>query len=186
MSTKPTTEPAGERRGEVEELRERVAALEHQLADRAARTNEALAAAQARTYWLDRWHLDLNALMRRPAMVRLWRLMPLARGAYRRARNAKTALAKARLERRLGAAPDETGECRRQLNLTGLGEAEAHRRLAATGRMTRRGEQLELTLGRDGPPPRWILEHATPAWEIVEFRPATGADGADLYLLRRG
>jgi len=186
MSTEPTTDPAGERGDEVEELRERVAALEDELADRAARTNEVLATAQDRIYWLDRWHLDLNALMRRSAMVRLWRLMPLARGVYRAARNAKTAVAKARLERRLGAGPDETGECRRELDLTGLDDAKAQERLAATGRMTQRGEQLELTLGRDGLPPRWILEHATPAWEIVAFRPAAGAEGADLYLLRRG
>jgi hypothetical protein len=26
--------------------------------------NAAIAAAQDRSYWLDRWHLDLNALMR--------------------------------------------------------------------------------------------------------------------------
>jgi hypothetical protein len=186
MSTEPTTEPAGERRDEVDALREQVAALEDELADRAARTNDALAAAQDRTYWLDRWHLDLNALMRRPGMVRLWKLMPLARGAYRGMRTARTSLAKARLERRLGGVPDESGERRRQLDLTGLANAEAGERLAAVQRMTRRGEQLELSLGSDGPASRWLLEQATPAWEIVEFRPGAGAEGADLYLLRRG
>jgi hypothetical protein len=186
MSTEPTTEPAGERSDEVEALRERVAALEGELADRAARTNDALAAAQDRTYWLDRWHLDLNAVMRRPAMVRLWKLMPAARGAYRGMKTARTSLAKARLERRLGGTPDESGERRRQLDLTGLADAEAGERLAAVQRMTQRGEQLEVSLDRDGLPPRWILEHATPAWEIVEFRPGGGAEGADLYVLRRG
>ncbi len=30
-----------------------------------ARTNRSVAEAQERVYWLDRWHLDLNALMRR-------------------------------------------------------------------------------------------------------------------------
>jgi hypothetical protein len=33
--------------------------------ERVARLNAALAAEQARTYWLDRWHLDLDAVMRR-------------------------------------------------------------------------------------------------------------------------
>ena len=40
--------------------------LEREQHERTARANAALAAAQDRTYWLDRWHVDLNALMRRP------------------------------------------------------------------------------------------------------------------------
>jgi hypothetical protein len=182
MSTEPTTEPADE----VTELRERVAALESELADRSARANDALASAQDRTYWLDRWHLDLDAVMRRPTMVRLWKLMPLARGAYRGLRTAKTAVTKARLERRLGGEQDESGERRRQLDLTGLGEPEARKRLEAIERMAATGEQLELSVGRDGLPSRWILEQATPEWEIVAFRPGAGAGGADVYVLRRG
>lgn len=50
---------------ELEALRARVVSLEHELAEQAARANAAVAAAQDRAYWLDRWHLDLNALMRR-------------------------------------------------------------------------------------------------------------------------
>ena len=50
---------------ELEALRARVAALERERAEQAARANAAIAAAQDRAYWLDRWHLDLNALMRR-------------------------------------------------------------------------------------------------------------------------
>jgi hypothetical protein len=185
MSTEPTTEPAeDERRDEVEQLRARVAALEGEIADRAVRTNDALAAAQDRTYWLDRWHLDLNALMRRPLVARLWRLMPLARGAYRGARSARSALKTARLERRLGGSPDESGERRRRLDLRGVGDAGALERLNAIHRVTRRGEQLELSLSNDVSP-RWVLENATPEWEIVEFRPG-GTAGADLYVLRRG
>ena len=53
------------------QLRARVAELERQLADQAARTNAAVAAAQARAYWLDRWHVDLNALMRRRGAAEL-------------------------------------------------------------------------------------------------------------------
>jgi hypothetical protein len=50
---------------ELEALRRRVADLERELAERTARANEAIAAAQDRSYWLDRWGVDLNALMRR-------------------------------------------------------------------------------------------------------------------------
>jgi SMC interacting uncharacterized protein involved in chromosome segregation len=54
-----------QREQEIEALRARVAELERQLAEQAARTNDVVAAAQDRAYWLDRWHLDLNAVMRR-------------------------------------------------------------------------------------------------------------------------
>jgi len=52
-------------RAEIEALRARVEALERENADLAARANAAIAAAQDRVYWLDRWGVDLNALMRR-------------------------------------------------------------------------------------------------------------------------
>ncbi len=51
---------------ENERLRARVAALEEELVEMQARANAAVAKWQERVYWLDRWHLDLNALMRRP------------------------------------------------------------------------------------------------------------------------
>jgi hypothetical protein len=63
--------------------RARAEALEAELAERSARANEALADAQRRTYWLDRLHLDLNAVMARPAARRLVALLPLAREVYR-------------------------------------------------------------------------------------------------------
>jgi hypothetical protein len=50
---------------ENERLRARVAELESELVEVQARTNAAVAEWQERAYWLDRWHLDLNALMRR-------------------------------------------------------------------------------------------------------------------------
>lgn len=43
----------------------RLAALEAEQADQLARAHAALAATQDRLYWLDRWGIDLNALMRR-------------------------------------------------------------------------------------------------------------------------
>jgi predicted nucleic acid-binding Zn-ribbon protein len=51
---------------ENERLRARIAALEEELVETQARANAAVAKWQERVYWLDRWHLDLNALMRRP------------------------------------------------------------------------------------------------------------------------
>ena len=51
---------------DVEQLRARVAALEAELVEVQTRANAAVASWQERAYWLDRWHLDLNAAMRRP------------------------------------------------------------------------------------------------------------------------
>lgn len=77
---------------EIERLRAQVAELERQLADQSARANAAVAAAQSRAYWLDRWHLDLNALMatRRGAQFR--GLMRAGRAPIRRIRIVKRRL----------------------------------------------------------------------------------------------
>jgi hypothetical protein len=56
---------------ENERLRAQVAALEAELVEVQSRTNTAIAKWQEQAYWLDRWHLDLNALMRRPGAVEL-------------------------------------------------------------------------------------------------------------------
>jgi hypothetical protein len=56
---------------EVEQLRARVAELEANLVELSARSNAAVAEAQAQTYWLERWHVDLNELMRRPGAEEL-------------------------------------------------------------------------------------------------------------------
>lgn len=73
---------------EVEALRARVAQLETELADQAARTNAAVAAAQARAYWLDRWHLDLNALMEKPGAEEFRVLLRTVRAVVRKTRAA--------------------------------------------------------------------------------------------------
>jgi len=54
-----------ELREELEAMRSRVASLEAELVEVQARANSAVAEWQERAYWLDRWHLDLNAVMRR-------------------------------------------------------------------------------------------------------------------------
>jgi hypothetical protein len=78
-------------REELERLRDRVAELERERFEEAARANAAIAAAQERAYWLDRWHLDLNALMRRrgaaefrAALRAVRAVMRAARGVLRR------------------------------------------------------------------------------------------------------
>ena len=48
---------------DIETLRARVAELEREVADRTARANAAVAAAQDRLYWLDRWHIDANRVL---------------------------------------------------------------------------------------------------------------------------
>ena len=71
---------------EIERLRARVAALEEELVDVQARANAAVAAAQERAYWLERWHLDLNELMRRPGAKELRAILRVIRGMARRIR----------------------------------------------------------------------------------------------------
>ena len=69
---------------ELERLRARVAELERELEEQAARTNRLVAAAQERTYWLDRLGLDLDAVMRRPAVWAAYRAAGRTRFALRK------------------------------------------------------------------------------------------------------
>jgi hypothetical protein len=54
-------ELAAAERAELEALRARLAQLEEERALQVAGAMAAAAAAQERAYWLDRWHVDLNA-----------------------------------------------------------------------------------------------------------------------------
>jgi hypothetical protein len=81
---------------EVEQLRARVAELEAELAEQSRRTNAMLAEAQERAYWLDRWHLDLNALMRRPGAAELRAAVRAVRSVWRLARRVKRRLTRPR------------------------------------------------------------------------------------------
>jgi hypothetical protein len=65
VAAKPST--GQDERAEVERLRARVDELERELAERTAKAEAAVAAAQDRSYWLDRTQIDLNSVMRRPA-----------------------------------------------------------------------------------------------------------------------
>ena len=60
-----------EHESEVERLRARVAELEAELADRAAaHQRRRRRRRRSARYWLDRWHLDLNARDAQPAAAR--------------------------------------------------------------------------------------------------------------------
>jgi hypothetical protein len=79
-------------RAELEALRARVATLEAERVALVEATGNAVTAAQERAYWLDRWHLDLNALMRKKGAAEFRALVRLARGGMRFAIRAKRAL----------------------------------------------------------------------------------------------
>jgi hypothetical protein len=79
-------------RFELEALRARVEALEEERTAQIAAASAAVAAAQERAYWLDRWHLDLNALMGRPGAAEFRALVRIVRSAVRRVRIAKRKL----------------------------------------------------------------------------------------------
>jgi hypothetical protein len=79
-------------REEVEQLQARVIALESELVETQARANTVVSQAQERVYWLDRWHLDLNALMRRPGAAELRGALRAVRAATRLIRQAKRRL----------------------------------------------------------------------------------------------
>lgn len=88
------SETATDRDAEVRALRSRVATLEAELVDQAARCNAALAEAQERMAWLDRLGLDLDrTLSRRPLRVAVLGSL----GALRRARRLR-----GRVQRRVG------------------------------------------------------------------------------------
>lgn len=85
MDVTPASErsPAGaDAQSELVQLRERVASLEAELLEVQARANAAVAEWQERAYWLDRLHIDLNRLMRRPGAEQLRLLLKGLRGAY--------------------------------------------------------------------------------------------------------
>jgi hypothetical protein len=75
MATEPSTE--------LDELRRRIAALEEELAQQSARANAAVAAAEDRSYWLDRMRLDMNAVMRNPVARALFSLAQFAARVWR-------------------------------------------------------------------------------------------------------
>ena len=75
-------------------LRSRVAALEAELVEVQTRTDAAIGQWQERAYWLDRWHLDLNALMRRPGAAELRTGVRAVRSVIRAFRRGKRSVSR--------------------------------------------------------------------------------------------
>jgi len=84
-----------DQQAEIERLRARVAALEAELVAQAERAERAVATAQERTYWLDRWHLDLNALMQRPGAAEFRAMVRGVRWVLRGMKKVKRTLTRA-------------------------------------------------------------------------------------------
>jgi hypothetical protein len=68
---------------EFELLQARVAELEAELLELEASANRAVAQAQERTYWLDRWRIDINVIMDRSATRHVLTAAQRARAVYR-------------------------------------------------------------------------------------------------------
>jgi hypothetical protein len=83
VSVEQRHEPDTEQAAEIERLRARISQLQAELVEVEAWANRAVAAAQERTYWLDRWHLDLNKLMERRGAAEFRALLRAVRAVYR-------------------------------------------------------------------------------------------------------
>lgn len=83
------TSPAFAPRDEELLLRARVAELELLLAEQTRATNALVATSQEKLYWLERWHIDLDAVMRRRGAEQALELVKGARTAVRAAKRAK-------------------------------------------------------------------------------------------------
>jgi SAM-dependent methyltransferase len=68
---------------QLETLRRRVEEQERAHAEAMKRANAALAAAQDKSYWLERWHVDLNELMRRRGASEARAAVRAMRAVYR-------------------------------------------------------------------------------------------------------
>lgn len=89
MTAEPTTDP---REAEIAALRARVAELEAELARQAQATANQLAVAQEKLYWLDRWHIDLDRVMRKPGAIPLLNALRSSRQVVWKVRKAKRKL----------------------------------------------------------------------------------------------
>ncbi len=90
MSTETSSEQ--QLQHEIERLHARLAELESELVEVQARANDAVGHWQERAYWLERWHLDLNAAMRRPGATELLGGLRAVRGVWWRLKRLKRRL----------------------------------------------------------------------------------------------
>lgn len=73
-------------------LRARVAELEGLLAEQSRATNALVAQSQEKLYWLERWHVDLDAVMRKPGAELTLNAVKSVRAGVRFVRVAKRRL----------------------------------------------------------------------------------------------
>lgn len=77
---------------EIVALRARVAELEGLLAEQSRATNALVAQSQEKLYWLERWHVDLDAVMRKPGAELTLNAVKSVRAGVRFVRVAKRRL----------------------------------------------------------------------------------------------
>ena len=73
-------------------LRARVTELEARIAEQARATNAIVARSQEKLYWLERWQVDLDALMTRPGAQQTLNAVKRMRAGVRAVRKAKRRL----------------------------------------------------------------------------------------------
>jgi hypothetical protein len=179
--------------------RDRLEQLERQHAEEIARANAALAAAQDRSYWLDRWQLDLNALMRRRGASELRAALRAARAVYRLLYDTRNRLAKALRQAPGGLArAKRVVQQEREVGRPATGGDDAVRRaLEAAGVQPQPndswirlapGSQLDdlpaagrVVLQAEGVDPGSVLARCTPDWSVTLYL----AGDPDVYLLER-
>ncbi len=91
-----SSEPTPDRDAEVSALRARVAELEGELGEQARRTASVVAEAQEKLYWLERWQVDLDTVMRKPGAVPALEALKRVRSFTRRLRKLKRRLLESR------------------------------------------------------------------------------------------
>ena len=122
--------------------------------DELARAHEALAAAQDRSYWLDRWNLDLNALMSRRGASELRAGLRALRAVYRALYNASD-----RVRRGVRSLPERAAGARRVLGeeRAQAGRAAGGAESAASWRLTARPVSERLGDRVDADDPRALV-----------------------------
>ncbi len=93
MSDEPTVDA---RDAEVAALRVRVAELEAELSRQAQRTARVVAEAQEKLYWLERWQVDLDVVMRKPGAVPALESLKRVRTLARQSKKLKRRLLESR------------------------------------------------------------------------------------------
>jgi hypothetical protein len=166
---------------------DRLEALERERSEQVARANAAIAAAQDRSYWLDRWNVDLNSVMRRRgagelraalrAVRAVYRLLPDGWRLLRRAaRRAPEKLASTRR----AVAEDRERAVRSALEAAGLEARSGDAWLRVDGDPASLLEQLaglrdrlppggRVVLEADGVTPAWLLARSTPDWRVALY-----------------